>query len=105
MTGEIWVYGDNVALAPGLTALHTPGHTPGHYGLVVSSGEERAVLLGDAVECPLHQSCFDIRSGKVLSPPWAAEIDDWELFGYSLEETRQFAGTCLMRRLKVIGLQ
>ena len=33
-----------------------------------------------------------------------AEGDDWELFGYSLEETRQFAGTCLMRRLKVIGL-
>jgi ribonucleoside-diphosphate reductase beta chain len=41
---------------------------------------------------------------KVLSPPWAEDVDDWELFGYSLEETRQFAGTCLMRRLKVIGL-
>ncbi len=40
----------------------------------------------------------------VLSPPWAAD-DEWtDLFGYSLEETRQFAGTCLMRRLKVIGL-
>src|SRR3954452_16621433 len=41
---------------------------------------------------------------KVLSPPWAPEDDDFELFGYSLEQTRQFAGTCLMRRLKVIGL-
>jgi ribonucleoside-diphosphate reductase beta chain len=40
----------------------------------------------------------------VLSPPWAPEGDDWELFGYSLAETRQFAGTSLMRRLKVIGL-
>ena len=40
----------------------------------------------------------------VLSPPWAEE-EDFELFGYSLEETREFAGTCLMRRLKVIGLQ
>jgi ribonucleoside-diphosphate reductase beta chain len=39
----------------------------------------------------------------VLSPPWATD-EDFELFGYSLEETRQFAGTCLMRRLKVIGL-
>src|SRR6476620_1455222 len=39
----------------------------------------------------------------VLSPPWA-EGEDFELFGYSLEETREFAGTCLMRRLKVIGL-
>ena len=41
----------------------------------------------------------------VLSPPWARQGDDWELFGYSLEETRKFAGTCLMRRLKVIGLR
>ena len=40
----------------------------------------------------------------VLSPPWAEGGDDFELFGYSLEQTRQFAGTCLMRRLKVIGL-
>jgi len=40
----------------------------------------------------------------VLSPPWAPEGDDWELFGYSLAETREFAGRCLMRRLKVIGL-
>jgi ribonucleoside-diphosphate reductase beta chain len=43
---------------------------------------------------------------SVLQPPWAVDADeDFELFGYSLEETREFAGTCLMRRLKVIGLQ
>jgi ribonucleoside-diphosphate reductase beta chain len=40
----------------------------------------------------------------VFSPPWAEGGDEFELFGYSLAETRQFAGTCLMRRLKVIGL-
>jgi ribonucleoside-diphosphate reductase beta chain len=40
----------------------------------------------------------------VLTPPWAPEDDDWELFGYSLADTRRFAGTSLTRRLKVIGL-
>ncbi len=40
----------------------------------------------------------------VFSPPWAEGGDDFELFGYSLGETREFAATCLMRRLKVIGL-
>jgi hypothetical protein len=41
----------------------------------------------------------------VLTPPWAPEDDDdWELFGYSMADTKQFAGTSLMRRLKVIGL-
>jgi len=42
---------------------------------------------------------------RVLSPPWAPEDEDMELFGYTLAETREFAGRCLMRRLKVIGLQ
>ena len=46
--------GDMVTIAPGITARHTPGHTLGHYGLVLSSQEERALLLGDAVECPLQ---------------------------------------------------
>ena len=46
--------GDMQPITRGLTARHTPGHTLGHYGFVVSSGEERAVLLGDAVECPLQ---------------------------------------------------
>jgi ribonucleoside-diphosphate reductase beta chain len=41
---------------------------------------------------------------EVLSPPWAPEDDDYELFGISRADTREFAGRCLMRRLKVIGL-
>ena len=40
---------------------------------------------------------------RVLDPPWAEE-DDWELFGYSREETHAFAAQSLSRRLKVIGL-
>jgi glyoxylase-like metal-dependent hydrolase (beta-lactamase superfamily II) len=39
--------GDDIAVAPGLTARHTPGPTLGHYGLVVSSGTDRALVIGD----------------------------------------------------------
>jgi hypothetical protein len=39
----------------------------------------------------------------VLASPWATD-EDFELFGYSLNGIRQFASTCLARRLKVIGL-
>jgi len=46
--------GDMLSLAPGVTARFTPGHTAGHYVMILSSGEERAYLLGDAVECPLQ---------------------------------------------------
>jgi len=41
-------------VAPGVTALPAPGHTPGHLCVVVSSGAERALLLGDAITCPIQ---------------------------------------------------
>jgi glyoxylase-like metal-dependent hydrolase (beta-lactamase superfamily II) len=63
--------GSQAVLAPGLTALATPGHTPGHYGLVVSSGAARAVLLGDAVECPLQISEPDFYALSDVDPALA----------------------------------
>jgi glyoxylase-like metal-dependent hydrolase (beta-lactamase superfamily II) len=39
---------------PGINVMATPGHTPGHLSLVISSGDERAVVLGDAVHCPIE---------------------------------------------------
>ncbi len=36
-------------LAPGVTAIPTPGHTPGHMSLLISSKNERAVILGDLI--------------------------------------------------------
>lgn len=41
-------------LAPGVTAIHTPGHTPGHMSLLLSSGRERALLIGDVLGSPMH---------------------------------------------------
>jgi glyoxylase-like metal-dependent hydrolase (beta-lactamase superfamily II) len=64
--------GDMLQIAPGLTARHTPGHTLGHYGLVVSSKNERAVLLGDAVECPLQLEEPDFHALSDVDPAMAA---------------------------------
>ncbi len=64
--------GDMLHIAPGLTARHTPGHTLGHYGLVISSGEDRALLLGDAVECPLQLSEPDFYAMSDVDPTMAA---------------------------------
>jgi len=54
------------ALAPGLSARHTPGHTPGSTVYVLADGDERALLLGDVVHSvvELHerdwQAVFDV---------------------------------------------
>jgi glyoxylase-like metal-dependent hydrolase (beta-lactamase superfamily II) len=63
--------GDMLSLAPGLTARATPGHTEGHYCLVLASGEHRVFLLGDAVECPLQVSEPDFYALSDVDPALA----------------------------------
>lgn len=41
-------------ILPGLDAMVAPGHTPGSTIVVVSSGADRALLLGDVVHCPVE---------------------------------------------------
>ncbi|MDQ1502228.1 MAG: hypothetical protein QOI86_5568 [Actinomycetota bacterium] len=43
---------DGQTVAPGVTLLATPGHTPGHQSIVLSSGTDRALILGDVLHCP-----------------------------------------------------
>ncbi|MDT7601026.1 MAG: hypothetical protein QOK26_3103, partial [Pseudonocardiales bacterium] len=52
-------------LAPGVDARHTPGHTPGSTVYVVSSGGERALLLGDVVHSVV----------ELAEPDWEAVFD------------------------------
>jgi glyoxylase-like metal-dependent hydrolase (beta-lactamase superfamily II) len=66
------VDGDLVPVAPGLTARHSPGHTPGSYVLIVSSGTDRAYLLGDVVACPLQLTENDITFITDVDPALAA---------------------------------
>jgi glyoxylase-like metal-dependent hydrolase (beta-lactamase superfamily II) len=40
----------------GIDVLFTPGHTPGHCSFVISSGNERAVVMGDTIHCALEIS-------------------------------------------------
>lgn len=45
-------------------------------------------LEGDRIECPLHQSCFEIRTGKVIEggpatedvPAYAVKVEDGGIF-------------------------
>ncbi|MGI9624561.1 MAG: MBL fold metallo-hydrolase [Acidimicrobiales bacterium] len=48
------LFDSDCVIAPGVTVRHAPGHTPGSTIVVLSSGSERALLLGDVAHCPLE---------------------------------------------------
>ena len=52
--GRLETWSSDVAIAPGVDLRTAPGHTPGSTIVVLSSGTERAVLLGDVVHCPVE---------------------------------------------------
>jgi len=45
---------DGQVIAPGVNVIGTPGHTPGHASIVLSSQGKRAFILGDAIACPVQ---------------------------------------------------
>ncbi|MBI2888150.1 MAG: MBL fold metallo-hydrolase [Chloroflexi bacterium] len=53
------------ALGPSLVTLPTPGHTPGHTSLLVTSGGQRAAVIGDVV-----LSTIDVEE-----PTWFTSFD------------------------------
>lgn len=44
----------DTTIAPGVSAMLAPGHTPGHLCVVLSAGHRRVLLLGDAITCPVQ---------------------------------------------------
>ncbi|GAB3202367.1 MBL fold metallo-hydrolase [Geodermatophilus arenarius] len=53
-TARLRPLAEDATVTPGVDARLTPGHTPGHPPVSVTSGGERLVLLGDAVTCPVQ---------------------------------------------------
>lgn len=48
--GAEWqLVGDGAEVAPGVRVIATPGHTPGHMSVVVESGGQQLIALGDAM--------------------------------------------------------
>jgi glyoxylase-like metal-dependent hydrolase (beta-lactamase superfamily II) len=41
---------------PGVTAVHLPGHTPGHTGYLIASGGESLLIWGDIIHLPEIQT-------------------------------------------------
>jgi glyoxylase-like metal-dependent hydrolase (beta-lactamase superfamily II) len=67
---------DGESIAPGVTARSAPGHTLGSHLLVLSSGDERVLLLGDAVTCPVQLTEEDWNGISDMDPALARRTRD-----------------------------
>jgi glyoxylase-like metal-dependent hydrolase (beta-lactamase superfamily II) len=47
--GMLETFEDGAEVAPGVTAVSTAGHTPGHMSFAISSGDTTVMVIGDAV--------------------------------------------------------
>lgn len=67
---------DDTAIAPGVTSRATPGHSWGHTSYVLSSGGDRAILLGDSVLCPVQLEDADWTLANDVDPALASRTRD-----------------------------
>jgi glyoxylase-like metal-dependent hydrolase (beta-lactamase superfamily II) len=65
LQGRIELVEDGQAIAPGISVMATPGHTPGHASLVVQAGYERVMVLGDIVHSIV----------QIDHPEWQCALD------------------------------
>jgi glyoxylase-like metal-dependent hydrolase (beta-lactamase superfamily II) len=75
--GRLETWHEDAELAPGISARFTPGHTPGSSAFVLTSGRDRAMILGDAVHCPyeLENPDFNRASGFSVSDADGQQAD------------------------------
>jgi glyoxylase-like metal-dependent hydrolase (beta-lactamase superfamily II) len=73
LRGRVTLVDEDARIVPGITALATPGHTPGHLALALSSGRDRLYHAADAALSPLHLShptwhpVFDLDPARALA--------------------------------------
>lgn len=66
----------DMTVTGGVDLLMTPGHTPGHLAVVVSSQGKRALLLGDAITCPVQLDEPSWQALGDVDPGLAARVRD-----------------------------
>jgi glyoxylase-like metal-dependent hydrolase (beta-lactamase superfamily II) len=77
-SGRLTLVDGALQLTPEVSLLPTPGHTPGHMSVLVESGGQLAIYLGDVCHHPLHfshpdwVSCFD--TDPALTPATRAAL-------------------------------
>jgi glyoxylase-like metal-dependent hydrolase (beta-lactamase superfamily II) len=67
-TGRVVLVDDATEIVPGVVALPTPGHTPGHLAFAIRDHGERLLVLGDAMYCPAQLTDADLTAMHDVDP-------------------------------------
>lgn len=73
---QLQLWDRDCTIAPGIDLRHMPGHTPGSSIAVISSGEERAMILGDVIHCPLELVDSEFAIMSDIDPAMAKRSKD-----------------------------
>lgn len=76
ITPRVETFEPGAQITASITAMPLAGHTPGHSGFEVASGEERLLYIGDA----LHSSIISVQR-----PEW---VNNWDSDAAAAEGTR-----------------
>lgn len=63
ITPQVEPFEPGARLTPSITAVPLPGHTPGHSGFEIASGDERLLYFGDS----LHSSVISVRRPDLVN--------------------------------------
>jgi glyoxylase-like metal-dependent hydrolase (beta-lactamase superfamily II) len=66
ITGKVVAFEPGAQVMPGVRAVATPGHTPGHSSYEISSGDDKLLYLGDVA----HHSIISVQR-----PDWTITFD------------------------------
>lgn len=71
--GKLQTFRGETMLTPDLTTVPTAGHTPGHASVLVASGGEKAMIMGDVAHHPMQMDRPDWSPGFDVDGVKAAE--------------------------------
>jgi len=77
ITPRVQAFAPGASLTPSITAVPLPGHTPGHSGYEIVSGDDRLLYIGDA----LHSSIVSVQRPELANA--------WDIDGALAIRTRE----------------
>ncbi len=69
--------GTRLVNALGTPAISSPARCLAHCFAAASLAD--GYMEGELIECPLHGGCFDIKTGKAMTPPVTDDIKTYEV--------------------------